>query len=155
MTPLLRSTTTLGLLLVCAGSRKLVAQQVMAPDAIAIVAEADHIATARSLWPDYAPTTTPVAIYDGVHTLLFRHPNPPEGFRPLIGHEGIFVYDGLFASVRANTSVDLGGTLTATVMLEANANVSVGRGAALLLHEEFHHFQRQQHKDWAANEGAL
>lgn len=119
----------------------------------AVMAEADLLA-ARDLWPGFDPRTVPVAIYDGKITLLVRHPSPPEGFQPLSGRDGVYAYTGRHPSVTANSSVDLGGVRTATLILPAVAG-SLRARAGTLIHEAFHVFQRQHHPAWSANEVEL
>lgn len=121
--------------------------------ALAVVTEADRLAEAE-LWPGFDPTTTAVAIYTGEATLLFRHPAPPDGFEELAGHPGTWTYPGRHPAMVANTSTDLGGVQTATIILEAGAR-SVGSAGGLLTHELFHVFQRERHPEWSVNEAAL
>jgi hypothetical protein len=117
------------------------------------MAEADRLAAA-DLWPGFAPQSTPVAIFDGDRTYLFRHPAPPEGFQPVPERAGVWVFEGRHPSVAANTSVDLAGTQTATLMPDAR-NASVTERASVLVHELFHVFQRERHPAWRANEAEL
>jgi hypothetical protein len=117
---------------------------------LALVAEFDRIG-AGPLWPGFDPRKTPVAIYDGTNTYLHRHPAPPQGFAPLEGHPGFYVFAGRHPSVRANSSADIGGVTTATLLLGSG-----GRDrAAVLVHECFHVFQRQRYPGWSANEAVL
>lgn len=118
-----------------------------------IVALADSLST-KDLWPGFNPRSTPVAIFDGSRTLLFRHPAPPPAFTPLAGHDGVWVHAGRDTSVSANTSTPLGGVTTATLLL-ASDSVPVLRRAGTLIHEAFHVFQRAHHHSWAANEADL
>lgn len=124
-----------------------------APDPVAVVAEADRLAT-QELWPGFQPQTIPVAIYDGARTLLFRHPAPPEEFLPLAGSESTRFLVGRHPQVTANSTTELGGVLTATVMPSA-PGTSLRSRAALVLHEAFHVFQRGRHPRWVANEVEL
>ncbi|MCI0401950.1 MAG: hypothetical protein L0212_00320 [Acidobacteria bacterium] len=119
-----------------------------------IVKEVDRLAQ-QSLWPGFDPRLTPVAIYDGERTWLFRHPNPPEGFARDTSREGAWVYPGQHPEVRSNTSINLGGVSTATAILTRTAGRSVTDLAGVVIHETFHVFQRKQHPDWTANEGEL
>ncbi|HET7602656.1 MAG TPA: hypothetical protein VFK36_06525, partial [Gemmatimonadales bacterium] len=119
----------------------------------AIVAVADSLST-KDLWPGFNPRATPVAIFDGSRTLLFRHPAPPAAFTPLQGHDSVWVHAGRDSSVSANTSTPLGGVTTATLML-ASDTVPVLRRSGTLIHETFHVFQRAHHPTWAANEADL
>lgn len=119
-------------------------------DPFAVIAEADRLA-ARDLWPGFAPTTIPVAIYDGEQTLLFRHPGPPEEFSRVPDRDGVWTYAGRHPSVVANTSTELAGVRTATLMPAASQAALQAR-AGILIHELFHVFQRERHPGWSANE---
>src|SRR5215470_8402830 len=84
------------------------------PSVPAILAEFDRMAE-LPLWPGLAPKTIPVAIYDGKETWLVRHPAPPAGF--VRKSDTVWSFPGQHSVMRANTSVDLGGTKTATLLL--------------------------------------
>src|SRR5262249_37389577 len=68
-----------------------------------------------------------------------HHPSPPTDFTP----------------PRANTSVELGGLLTATVLVDRSGAKTATDWAAIVIHETFHVFQRKRHAVWSANEGDL
>ncbi|HEX7831777.1 MAG TPA: hypothetical protein VF787_19130 [Thermoanaerobaculia bacterium] len=93
-----------------------------------------------TLWPGFDPCAIPVATFDGTRTTLERHPSPPPEFV-----DG--VYAGRHPAITANSSADIGGVLTATVMPNGDE--------AVVAHEMFHVYQRTHHKDWSANEGDL
>jgi hypothetical protein len=118
-----------------------------------IVAEADRL-TARELWPGFDPRRIPVAIFDGEQTLLFRHPSPPSGFVPHPALEGVFVHGGRHPSVTSNSSAEIGGVTTATLVPPATP-VPLRLRAAVLIHEAFHVHQRANHPRWTANEVEL
>jgi hypothetical protein len=124
------------------------------PGAMAVMAEFDRITAGSRLWPGFEPQRIPVEIYDGRQTWLFRHPHPPEGFKELPEHKGVFVSPGRHASARANTGVQVGGVDTATVTLNSS-NASLREQAAQIVHECFHVFQRERHPKWSANEADL
>lgn len=105
------------------------------------------------LWPTFDPHRIPLALYDGQRTLLLRHPRPPQGFRELPEPPGVCAFEGQHPSVRANTSIELEGIPTATLLLDETR--SAEELAATLLHEAFHVFQRERHPDWCANEAEL
>lgn len=121
--------------------------------ATAIVAIADTMA-ARDLWPGFTTQQTPVAMYDGVQTVLFRHPAPPDGFAPLAGTPGAHVYTGRYPALTANSSAEFGRVTTATLM-PATGSVADSARAGVLVHELFHVFQRTHHPGWSANEAEL
>jgi hypothetical protein len=126
-----------------------------ARDSFAIMAEVDRMA-AQPLWPGFDLGRIPVALYDGQRTVLFRHAQPGEGFVASANHPGVWIAEGLHASVRGNTSADIGGVLTAVVMLDSLREAYGPREhAGVVTHEAFHVFQRTQHKDWGANEASL
>lgn len=119
----------------------------------ALIALADSLSD-QDLWPGFDPRSTPVAIFDGTRTLLFRHPAPPQPFTPLADHDSVWVHPGRDSSVSANTSTQLGGVTTATLM-PASDSVPALRRAGILIHEAFHAFQRARHPSWTANEADL
>jgi len=123
-----------------------------APAVPDILAEFDRMAE-RPLWPGFTPKTIPVAIYDGANTWLARHPAPPAGF--VLKAEALWVFPGQHPAMRANTSVDLGGTSTATLLLDLGSSRAAREWAAALIHETFHVFERQRHPAWIGNEGEL
>jgi hypothetical protein len=107
--------------------------------------------TRLDLWPGFDVRAIPLAVYDGTRTVLFRHPSPPDGFQPDAG--GVSVYAGRHPAVIANTRVDLGGTPTATVLLDRTApRTPDAEAAGVAVHEAFHVFQRRRHPTWQANE---
>lgn len=121
------------------------------PTAAAVLAELDRMLD-LPLWPGFEPRRIPVAIYDGERTILARHPSPPPEFK----REGdIWTYLGRHPQMRANTSVDLGGVSTATVLMDPGSVTSPREWAAILIHESFHVFQRQRHATWQGDEGQL
>jgi len=124
------------------------------PEAFAAVAELEHVGPA-SLWPGFDPRRVPVAIFDGERTFLFRHPKPPPEFAPVAGRPGAFSHPGRHPSLRANSTVELGGVLTATLLLDARPALPARESAALLAHEAFHVYQSERHPAWSANEAEL
>ncbi len=122
-------------------------------DLLYVVADADR-RSMLELWPGFDARTVAVAAFDGERTLLFRHPKPPSGFERLPGQDELWVFAGRFPGVTANSSADIGGILTAT-LIPAGRDASVAERAGLLLHEAFHVFQRTHHPSWSANEAEL
>lgn len=140
----------------CAGSRPAPPD---ASPAFALEAAVERVASAHAgadaLWPGYDPLAVPLAVYDGERTVLFRHPSPPEGFVRVPGGAA-FVYAGRHEAMRANSSADIGGVPTATVLLgPATPGADASDRAPLAIHEAFHVFQRARHPSWAANEADL
>lgn len=117
----------------------------------AVLAEFDRMAD-LPLWPGFKPKRIPVALYDGTRTILVRHPAPPSGFT----RQGdVWLFPGQHPAMRANTAVDLGGTTTATLLLDLAHPREVREWAAVLMHETFHVDQRTRHASWRANEMEL
>jgi hypothetical protein len=122
------------------------------PPASAILADFDRMAE-LPLWPGFSPKAIPVAIYDGKETWLVRHPAPPAGF--VRRSDAMWAFPGQHPVMRANTSVDLGGTMTATLLLNPQSSYGSREWAAVLIHETFHVFQRQHHPAWTGNEAEM
>lgn len=107
--------------------------------------------SARPPWPGFDAASIPVAIFDGDTTWLSGHPRPPaDTFRTTVGN--LAAMPGQHPLVKANTSIELGGVPTATLLLDRTRPGTAARWAATLTHEAFHVFQRTRHKDWTANE---
>lgn len=132
----------------------------VAPDAeraLAVAREVERVAGQRVLWPGYDPMGIPLAIFTGERTYLFRHPSPPQGFAPLSGAEpAAAVFEGRHPGVTSNSSTDMGGVMTATLLADgARATRGATELAAIALHEGFHVYQRQRHPSWSGNEADL
>lgn len=125
--------------------------------ALAIEREVRRIADERELWPGFDPLIIPLAVFTGEHTYLFRHPAPPDGFTELEGvRPRAFVVDGRYPGVTANSSTEIGGTVTATLLADGmRARQDATVLAAVALHEAFHVYQRAHHPTWSGNEGDL
>ena len=125
--------------------------------AYSLALEVERLAGLRSLWPGFEPMTIPLAVYDGERTYLFHHPAPPEGFVPVgRAKPSGRVYEGRYPAITANTSADIGGTMSATLMLDGpEGDRSLTHLAAVAIHEAFHVYQREWHPSWQANEGDL
>ena len=119
--------------------------------------EYERLAARRTFWPGFDPLAIPLAIYDGTSTWLFRHPARPADFEPSpISSIRSDVRKGRHPAVTANSSADIGGVTTATLLADGTRGRITSRElAAIALHEAFHVFQRKQHPMWQANEGDL
>ncbi len=107
----------------------------------------------RDLWPDFDPSSMPLAIFDGQHTYLLRHPKPPADYQPLPTHPGVYIKQGRDQAITANTHAELGGVSTATLMLDvATSSTSSSDLAAVAVHEAFHVYQNTHHPEWFGNE---
>jgi hypothetical protein len=111
------------------------------------------IADQGPLWPGFNVLEIPLAVYDGRDSWLFRHPLPPPGFGQAGDQvtSGVTRYAGRHPAITANSSAEIGGVMTATVVLPDGAEPD----APLAIHEAFHVFQRARHPSWTANEADL
>jgi len=114
------------------------------------VLEKERALVLDRLWPEFEPLDIAVALFDGNKTILARHPNPPGEFSPLPDHEGLFFCPGRHPQVVANTTAVINDHRTATLLL--NPDPCLKELAAIVVHESFHVFQWQGHKDWLADE---
>jgi len=113
-----------------------------------------------TLWPGFYPGEIPTAIFDGINTYLFKHPSPPEAFIVLKEKEDVWVFKGQHSQVRGNSRVQLNGIWTATSVLRTHSRLtgekySKQNMAGIIIHEQFHVFQRLTHPDWRPNDGHL
>ena len=113
-----------------------------------------------TLWPGFYPGEIPTAVFDGVNTYLFKHPSPPKGFAPLADKEDVFIFSGQHNQVRGNSRVQINGSWTATSFLRTHSRLtsekySLQNLAGIIIHEQFHVFQRLKHPDWRPNDGDL
>lgn len=132
-------------------------QEILDEIAFLVAADVEELAAARSYWPNFDPLAIPLAIYDGEQTYLFRHPAVPEGFTEAEnGDRRELIYKGRHPAVTANSSADIGETMTATLLVaDVEPGQSIRALAGVAIHEAFHVFQRERHPGWAANEGDL
>ncbi len=120
----------------------------------AVAREQERLARTQVLWPGFEPLAVPLAVYTGAATWLFRHPSPPGGFVP--AGAGAHVHEGRHAVVTSNSSAELGGVVTATVLADGERAAQGATAlAAVALHEAFHVYQRQHHATWIGDEGVL
>lgn len=116
-----------------------------------------HTRGSGILWPGFDPVAVPLAVFDGDRTWLFRHPSPPDEFAAMSqATPTVRVMTGRHEAVTANSSAEIGGVPTATVILTPSSpGASSPSRAALAVHEAFHVFQRARHPAWAGNEADL
>ena len=84
--------------------------------------------------------------------MLLRHPNPPPEFWPVEGQPGAFAVAGRYPAVAANSTREIGGVRTATVM--AVPGQSVQSTLLACLEEAFHVFWLARHAHMRPNEMA-
>ena len=116
------------------------------------VLEAYDELAVRSSWPGFDARRIPLALFDDQRTYLYRHPTPPPEFQALKGLGDVLVLDSVHSAMRANTSIELEGAMTATVRMAPEQTQAPDGLARLLLHEAFHVFQGERHPGWTANE---
>src|SRR5262245_21461640 len=93
----------------------LVAQD--APSAEAVLAAFPAVAR-RADWPGFDPLAIPRAVYDGRTTWLQDHPGLPDGFVVVEGKPRLARFEGRHDAMRANSSAEIGGVTTATLLLD-------------------------------------
>jgi hypothetical protein len=125
--------------------------------AVGVEREVERMAGAQAYWPGFDPLGIPLAVYDGQQTYLFRHPAQPPGFVVVQGAvPAMQAYAGRHPAVTSNSSAELGGVMTATLLVDgASAGRPPTELAAVALHESFHVYQRSHHAGWSGNEGDL
>jgi hypothetical protein len=116
-----------------------------------VLDELDRMAS-RPLWPGFDPAGIPAAYFDGSKTVLYRHPDVPEGFHSISARIHTSIREGRHPAVTANSSAEIGGQTAATALFDAAAMREPRRAAAVLLHEAFHVWAASRHPDWTANE---
>ena len=114
----------------------------------------------ESLWPGFNIKKIPVAVYDSINTWLFFSDYAPDGFEPAKGDSEVYIYKGQYPLVRGNSIVRFGEELTATSVLSnysrrTNERYTPRDMAGIIVHEQFHVFQREKHPGWRQNDGAL
>jgi hypothetical protein len=121
----------------------------------------EHARIAESnLWPGFSVKEIPVAVYDSVNTWLFFSDKAPEGFRQEENDPGVFLFDGQYPMVWGNSVARFGEVWTATSVLSNNSgrtkeNYTPKDLAGIIVHEQFHVFQRTKHPGWRQNDGVL
>lgn len=118
----------------------------------------------QMLWEGFRPQHIPAAIYDGEGTWLLGHPAPEDGFvpaglsdaaeQPLNSaqtDEPLLYRIGGHPAVTANSSAEIGGVLTATLLLETLKGLDPQRQASILIHEKFHVFQTVHYPTWSGS----
>ncbi len=120
-------------------------------DVFAFVRALDE-AAARGVWPGFSPSGIPVALSDGEHTMLLRHPSPPPEFSPMPGRPGVLIAKGRHPAVTGNSTREIGGVRTATVI--ATPSQPVERTMLAVVEEVFHVFWLARHPSFRPNEMA-
>jgi hypothetical protein len=109
-------------------------------------------AASRKVWPGFDPSGLPLALFDGERTVLLRHPSPPPEFAPWPGHPGALIVNGRHPAVIGNSTRDVGGVRTATVV--AAPGQPIERILLATVEEVFHVFWLARHPAFRPNEMA-
>ena len=120
-------------------------------DAFAFVRALDD-AGARDVWPGFNPSEWPIALFDGQQTILLRHPSPPPEFVPMPGRPGVLAMSGRHPAVVWNSTRDIGGVRTATVI--ATPEQEIESTMLACIEEVFHVFWLGRHTNFRPNEMA-
>jgi len=113
-----------------------------------------------TLWPNFRVSEIPVLVCDGVNTYMFHSTPKTQGFIRSDTDPGVWVYKGRHPRVRGNSIVRLGEEWTATSVLSASSRrtgvtYDLKDMAGIIVHEQFHIFQRIHHPGWRQNDGLL
>lgn len=112
------------------------------------------------LWPGFRVSEIPVLVFDSLNTYLFNSSTTADGFVRSGKNPEVWVYKGQHPLVRGNSIVRFGEGWTATSVLSSYSK-RTGEGydlkdmAGIIVHEQFHIFQRIHHPGWLQNDGLL
>jgi len=112
------------------------------------------------LWPGFRLDSIPVALYDSINTYLFLSDDSPDSFKPVANSHRVFIYKGQHPLVTGNSIVRISGKWFATSVLtgysrRTNEKYTPKDLAGIIVHEQFHIFQRTMHPYWRQNDGVL
>ncbi|MDX9929601.1 MAG: hypothetical protein RBS37_07100 [Bacteroidales bacterium] len=112
------------------------------------------------LWPGFDTREIPVMVFDSTDTWLFFSDMTPDGFEPVPGKPGVLTYKGQHALVRGNSVARLEERWIATSVLSGYGRRTGEKYntidlAGIIVHEQFHVFQRLNHPSWRQNDGVL
>jgi hypothetical protein len=129
------------------------------PDVFIVIEEVEIIGK-LGLWPGFDVKAVPVMVFDSIDTWLFYSDITPEGFDIFQGTPGVMTYKGQHPLVRGNSIVRLGEKWIATSVLASygrrtGEKYSAVDLAGIIVHEQFHVFQRLNHPSWRQNDGVL
>ena len=119
-------------------------------DVLACVRSLDEAAV-RGLWPGFEPAAVPLALFDGENTILRGHPSPPPEFSAVPGLAGVLMARGRHPAVTGNSTRELGGVRTATVIAVPGPPAQT---MLALAEEVFHVFWLARHTAFHPNEMA-
>lgn len=112
------------------------------------------------LWPGFMVSEIPVLVYDSLNTYLFNSGIAAEGFVRSGKDQEVWVYKGQHPLVRGNSIVRMGDNWTATSIFSSfsrrtGEKYNLKDMAGIIVHEQFHIFQRIHHPQWRQNDGLL
>lgn len=113
-----------------------------------------------SLWPNFMVTEIPVMVFDSVNTWLFHSNIAPDGFTAVQEHQDVYMFKGQHPLVRGNSIVRAGDQWIATSVFSSYARrtgekYSLKDLAGIIIHEQFHIFQRNKHPRWRQNDAYM
>jgi len=107
-------------------------------------------------WQGFNPLEIPLAIFDGEHSYLWRHPCPPETFEHLTAHPKVTVMRGRYTDLTAHSHMNIAGVDTATILYDPlDAETTPLEWSALITHEAFHVYHEKTFKQNHADEADL
>ena len=112
------------------------------------------------LWPGFSVDEIPVLVYDSVNTYLFNCDKPAGDFVRSGQDPGVWLYKGQYPLVRGNSITRIEDEWVATSVLSSYSRRTGERYdlkdmAGIIVHEQFHIFQRTHHPGWLQNDGLL
>ena len=112
------------------------------------------------LWPGFRVSEIPVLVFDGLNTYLFHSRETLDGFVQTEKDPAVWVYKGQHPQVRGNSIIRIGEDWMATSVLSASSRrtgekYDLKDMAGIIVHEQFHVFQRNHHPQWRQNDGLL
>lgn len=112
------------------------------------------------LWPGFRVDEIPVMVYDSLNTYIFNSGSMPDDFETSSRNQDVFVYRGQYPLVQGNSIVRMGDKWTATSVLSSfsrrtGEKYDLKDMAGIIVHEQFHIFQRTKHPGWLQNDGLL
>jgi len=128
-------------------------------DVLTVIEEVGRIGE-LGLWPGFDVKDVPFMVFDSTITWLIFSDRCPEGFKTATGTKGVFAYNGRHPLVTGNSIVRLEEEWIATSVLASHGKrtgekYSVIDQAGIIVHEQFHVFQRLRHPAWRQNDGIL
>jgi len=113
-----------------------------------------------ALWPEFRVSEIPVLVFDSLNTYLFHSDAINEGFIRSDKDPEVWVYEGQHPLVRGNSIVRLGEKWIATSVLSSfskrtGEKYNLRDMSGIIVHEQFHIFQRTRYPGWRQNDGLL